>query len=129
MPALNKNSVYTALTLAPKGTFTFVTDPSQADVFVLNGDIPDPAADCSQAGRQVQVLCLSWDRICHPTDVQTALGIPLSLEPRTDAVSLTDIKVNDPARQADHLERCAAGAGTFQHHDTLSSRPAPGQRL
>ena len=38
-----KNSVYTALTLATKGPFTFVTDPAQADVFVLNGVITDPA--------------------------------------------------------------------------------------
>jgi len=36
-----KNSVFTALTLGPPSTFNFVTDPSQADVFVLNGSIPD----------------------------------------------------------------------------------------
>ncbi len=90
-----KNSVYTALTLAPKGTFTFVTDPSQADVFVLNGIIPDPAAVAARlnAGAGV-VLILGPDLTSE--DVQTALGVPLTLEPHNDAVSLTDIKVNDP---------------------------------
>ena len=34
------SSVRVALGLAPTGTFTFVDDPAQADVFVLNGDIP-----------------------------------------------------------------------------------------
>ncbi len=90
-----KNSVHTALTLAPKGTFTFVTDPSQADVFVLNGFIPDPAAVAARlaAGAGV-VLFLGPD--LQSGAVQTALGIPLSLELRKDAVSLTDIKINDP---------------------------------
>jgi O-antigen/teichoic acid export membrane protein len=90
-----KNSVHTALTLAPKGTFTFVTDPSQADVFVLNGVIPDPAAVAARvdAGAGV-VLFLGPD--LQAGAVQTALGIPLSLEPRKDAVSLTDIKIKDP---------------------------------
>ncbi len=90
-----KNSVYTALTLAPKGTFAFVTDPSQADVFVLNGTIPDPAVVVARldAGAGV-VLFLGPDLKAEA--VQTALGIPLSLEPRNDAVSLTNIVVNDP---------------------------------
>ncbi len=90
-----ENSVFTALTLAPKGTFTFVTDPAQADVFILNGVIPDPAVVAARldAGAGV-VLILSPDLTSKA--VETALGIPLSLEPRKDAVSLTDIKINDP---------------------------------
>ncbi len=46
-----KNSVYTALTLAPRGTFTFVNNPTQADVVVLNGIIPDPAVIAAQVQR------------------------------------------------------------------------------
>ena len=90
-----KNSVYTALTLAPKGTFEFVSDPSQADVFVLNGTIPDPAAVAARldAGAGL-VLILGPDLTAE--DVQTTLGVPLTLEPRNDAVSLTNLPVNDP---------------------------------
>ena len=90
-----ENSVYAALTIAPKGTFTFVSDPSQAEVFVLNGTIPDPAAVAArlEAGAGV-VLFLGPD--LSSADVQTALGVPLTLEPHEDAVSLTDIKVDDP---------------------------------
>ncbi|MGA2489850.1 MAG: hypothetical protein ABSF99_06630, partial [Anaerolineales bacterium] len=90
-----KNSVLTALTLAPKGTFLFVTDPSQADVFVLNGTIPDPAIVATRldAGAGV-VLILGLDLTAK--DVQTALGVPLTLESRTDAVSLTNIHIKDP---------------------------------
>ncbi len=90
-----KSSVYTALTLAPKGTFEFVTDPTQADVFVLNGTIPDPAAVAARldAGAGV-VLFLGPD--LKAEDVQAAIGVTLSLEPRNDAVSLTNIAVNDP---------------------------------
>jgi O-antigen/teichoic acid export membrane protein len=90
-----KNSVRTALALAPKGTFSFVTDPSQADVFVLNGIIPDPAAVAArlEAGAGV-VLILGPDL---PSEaVQSALGIPLSLEPQKNAVSLTNIRSKDP---------------------------------
>jgi hypothetical protein len=89
------NSVHTALTLAPKGTFTFVNDPSQADVLFLNGIIPDPSAVAAKlnAGAGV-VLILSPDLTAQT--VQTALEIPLTLEPHEEAVSLTDIKVDDP---------------------------------
>ena len=73
-----KNSVYTALTLAPKGTFRIVTDPSQADVFVLNGSIPDPAAVAARlnAGAGI-VLMLGPDLTSQA--VQTTLGVPLIL--------------------------------------------------
>ena len=54
------NSVDTALTLAPKGTFTFVTDPSQADVFVLNGTIPNPAAIAAQVSSRCGLVLHSW---------------------------------------------------------------------
>jgi O-antigen/teichoic acid export membrane protein len=89
------NSVYTALTIAPKGTFTFVTDSSQADVIVLNGTIPSPAEVAARlnAGAGL-LLILSPDLTAE--DVQTALGVSLSLEPRTNAVSLTNLPVNDP---------------------------------
>ena len=90
-----ENSLHTALTLAPKGTFTFVTDPSQADVLVLNGVIPDPlqVAARLEAGAGL-VLILGPDLTSG--QVETALGVPLSLEMHNDAVSLTNLPLDDP---------------------------------
>ena len=90
-----KNSVLTALKLAPKGTFLFVTDPSQADVFVLNGEIPDSATIAARVSAGAGIVLILGPDLTSSA-VQTALGIPLTLEPRKDAVSLTDIKVDDP---------------------------------
>jgi O-antigen/teichoic acid export membrane protein len=90
-----ENSVHTALTLAPQGTFTFVSDPAQADVFVLNGSIPDPAAVAARLEDGAGVLLFLGPELTD-TAVEKALGVPLTLEPREDAVSLTDIKVDDP---------------------------------
>ncbi len=89
------NSVYTALEIAPSGTFTFVSDPSQADVLVLNGSIPDPALVAArlEAGAGV-VLFLGPDLTAQA--VQTALGIPLTLEERQDPISLTNPSGKDP---------------------------------
>ena len=89
------NSLHSALAIAPKGTFTFVTDPSQADVFVLNGAIPDPALVAArlEAGAGL-VLMLGPD--LSSGQVETALGIPLTLELQSDAVSLTNLPLNDP---------------------------------
>jgi O-antigen/teichoic acid export membrane protein len=89
-----QNSVYTALTLAPKGTFTFVTDPSQADVFVLNGIIPEPAVIAARLNAGAGVVLILGPALAAQ-DVQTALGVPLTLQPRLNAISLTNLPVND----------------------------------
>ncbi len=90
-----ENSVHAALMLAPKGFFTFVTDLSQADVFVLNGTIPEPGqvADRLEAGAGL-VLMLGPDLTSE--QVETALGIPLTFEQHSDAVSLTNLPLDDP---------------------------------
>jgi O-antigen/teichoic acid export membrane protein len=90
-----KNSVYTALTLAPKGTFTFITDPSQADVFVLNGTISDPAMVAARLNAGAGIVLILGPALTAQ-DVQAALGVPLALEPHNNAVSLTNLPVNDP---------------------------------
>lgn len=88
-------AVRTALKLAPAGTFTFVDDPSQADVFVLNGATPqaDQIAARIRAGAG-----LVW--IAGPqADAKTTselLGLPLELAQKNDPVSLTGININDP---------------------------------
>jgi O-antigen/teichoic acid export membrane protein len=90
-----KNSVYTALTLAPKGTFSFVTDPSQADVFVLNGTIPEPEQISARVAAGAGIVLILGPDLSE-MDVQAVLGIPITIEPRKDAVSLTNLSVDDP---------------------------------
>ena len=89
------NSVYTAITLAPSGTFTIVKDPSLADVLVLNGIIPDPQTLAAQVKRGAGLVLILGPDI-SAADAQTVSGIPLSLLPKTDAVSLTEVKIDDP---------------------------------
>jgi O-antigen/teichoic acid export membrane protein len=86
-------SVRTALQLAK---FTLVNDISQADVLVLNGIIQDPATVAAQLERGAGlVLILGPDLTAD--SVSKATGVPVTLAPRTDAVSLTALKgINDP---------------------------------
>jgi O-antigen/teichoic acid export membrane protein len=93
-----KSSVYTALTLAPRGTFTFVTDPSQADVFVLNGTIPNPSAVAARLNGGAGIVLILGPNLTSQV-VQTALGIPLTLQPHSNAVSLTNLPLKDPLVQ------------------------------
>jgi O-antigen/teichoic acid export membrane protein len=89
------SSVYTALDIAPRGTFNFVTDPTQVDVFVLNGVIPDPAAISARlkAGAGL-VLFLGPD--LTQANVEDLLGIPVTLTRTDTPASLTEIKISDP---------------------------------
>jgi O-antigen/teichoic acid export membrane protein len=90
-----EGGVYIALTIAPKGTFTFVTDPAQADVFVLNGVIPAGVDIAShlKAGAGL-VFFLGPD--ISAEEVVSLTGIPLSLANQTEAVSLIPVKIEDP---------------------------------
>jgi hypothetical protein len=89
------NSVYIALTLAPLGTITFVRDPIQADVIVLNGSIPDPVAIATQVQRGAGLVLILGPEL-SATHITTIGGVPVTLSEKTDAVSLTGIKINDP---------------------------------
>ena len=88
------NGVYVALTLAPRGNFSFVTDPSQADVFVLNGAIPDPSAIASRVKEGAGLVLILGPGITA-ADVETVSGISTSIAEKTDAVSITEININD----------------------------------
>ncbi len=90
-----QSGIHTALTLAPKGTFTFVKDASKADVFLLNGVIPDPdlIAARLKAGAGL-VLFLGPDM--SAADVTNLIGIPLTFTEKNDAVSLVQADVEDP---------------------------------
>lgn len=84
--------VRTALGLAG---FTLVPDPAQADVLVLNGSIPDPAAVAAQLDRGAGlVLFLGPDLTA--AEVTVATGIPLTLTRRTEPVSPTEAEIDDP---------------------------------
>ncbi len=93
-----KNSVHTALMLAPKGTFTFVADPAQADVMVLNGVIPDPAVVAARLNSGAGIVLILGPNLTSQL-VQTALGFPLTLQPHNDAISLTNLPLKDPLVQ------------------------------
>ena len=64
-----------------------MTDIAQADVFILNGVIPDyESIRARMADGAGLVLILGQD--LTEEQVGTLLGIPLVLRPREDAVSL-----------------------------------------
>ncbi|MBE3119611.1 MAG: hypothetical protein IMZ50_12765, partial [Candidatus Atribacteria bacterium] len=84
--------VRTALELAK---FQLVDDPAQADVFVLNGSIPDPAAVAAQVQRGAGLVLILSPNM-SAADVETVSGVPVTLTEKTDAVSLTEIKIDDP---------------------------------
>jgi O-antigen/teichoic acid export membrane protein len=80
--------VKVALSLAG---YSLVTDPAKADVFILNGEIPDATA----IGARVQAgagLILVPGKDVSQSDVQTVLGQPVMLKYAEDAISLTDAK-------------------------------------
>jgi O-antigen/teichoic acid export membrane protein len=87
-----EGAVQTALELAK---FTFVTDPAQADVLVMNGVIPDPETAAAQIERGAGLVLLLGPDLSAES-VSTATGVPVTVTPRTDAVSLTEIKIDDP---------------------------------
>jgi O-antigen/teichoic acid export membrane protein len=85
-------SVKTALELAK---FELVTDPAQADVFVLNGDIPADKAIASRAQSGEAGLVLILGPSLSEAQVSGLLGIPLTLTRRDDAVSITSLALDD----------------------------------
>jgi O-antigen/teichoic acid export membrane protein len=82
-------SVRQALTLTDQ--IALVTDPSQAQVFVVNGrtDNPQVIADAVKAGAGL-LLFLSPDMTAD--EVSVLLGMPVTLEEQTGALSLTTPK-------------------------------------
>ena len=81
------SAVLTALELSQ--AFQRVDDPLQAEVFVLNGEIPTSQVIASQV-RSGAGLVLILGPELTPADLESLLGFPLSLEFRADALSLVD---------------------------------------
>jgi hypothetical protein len=86
-----EGSVTTALDLAG---FSRVDDPAQADVLVLNGVVPDPATAAAQVERGAGLVLILGPSL-SAADVQTVTGIPVTLTPRDDPVSLVELDVDD----------------------------------
>jgi O-antigen/teichoic acid export membrane protein len=84
--------VKTALSLAG---YTLVPDPAKADVFVLNGGIPDAASIAARV-KDGAGLVLILGKDISQADVQTLLGQLVTITYADDAVSLVSAKdVND----------------------------------
>ena len=91
-----ESNVRVALTLAPEGIFTFVNDPTQADVFVLNGNIPQ-TDDITKRLNEGAGLVLILGEFTSPEGVNAVLQFPVELTKETNAVSLTHIAgLDDP---------------------------------
>lgn len=92
----DKNNIKPSIFLLSPDIFTLVDDPKQADVIFLNGIIPDPLilSALIKSGTGL-VLILGPD--IEQKNIETLLGIPLSLTMKDDAVSLTGLDgVIDP---------------------------------
>lgn len=87
-----QGSVKTALELAE---FDLVSDPEQADVFVLNGEIPNLEVIRPRIAQGAGLVLLLGPNLSEQ-QVSDVLGIPLGLTARDDAVSLTNLQVKDP---------------------------------
>jgi O-antigen/teichoic acid export membrane protein len=87
-----EGGVRTALELAE---FTFVDDPSQADVLVLNGVIPDPETAAAQIERGAGLVLILGPDMTE-ADVMTVTGVTLTLTARDDPVSLTEVEIGNP---------------------------------
>jgi O-antigen/teichoic acid export membrane protein len=88
-----ESEVKTALLLAG---YTLVTEPAQADVFVLNGEIPD-AAEITERLKEGAGLVLIPGKGISQENIQTQVGQALTLKSAEEAVSLVNTKgVQDP---------------------------------
>jgi len=93
----NENSqVRIALGLAPKDLFTFVDDPLQADVFFLNGTIPQTDIITQRLDEGAGLILILGESTSQK-DVSALLQFPVELTKKTNAASITGIKgLDDP---------------------------------
>jgi O-antigen/teichoic acid export membrane protein len=87
-----ESGVRTALVLAD---YNLVSDPTLADVLVLNGAIPDPQRLAAEVQRGAGLVLILGEGL-NTSDIETVTGMPITLQLRSDAVSLTGIKIEDP---------------------------------
>ncbi len=87
------SSVLTALQLAD---YTLVSDPTQADVLVLNGSIPDPAIISKQVQSGAGLVLILGPGIASP-DFEAITGVPVEINHEENPLSLTEMEgLEDP---------------------------------
>ncbi len=69
--------------------YVMVEDPAKADVFILNGEIPDAAAIADRVKAGAGLVLVLGD-MTSQEDVQTLLGAPVKLTKQEDALSLIE---------------------------------------
>jgi len=88
-----EGGVKTALTLSG---YTLVDDPKEAQVFVLNGEIPGEPGIVGQLKAGVGLVLIPGKNTTQD-DIQKILGVPVTLTNEKEALSLVDGPgVNDP---------------------------------
>lgn len=86
-----QGKVAEALKLAPAGTFVFVSDPAQADVFVVNGAAPELEEISARVAEGAGLVLIPGPEMDAAT-VTKISGVPVEVSSRKDAVSLTGVK-------------------------------------
>jgi len=90
------STVRPALDLAGSGAFVITSDPAQADVLLLNGEIPDPELVNNRLQNSVGLVLILGPDISADA-FGAATGIPVQFQPADAAVSFQDIsRINDP---------------------------------
>lgn len=90
-----KGPVSMALELAPAGTFALVTDPAQAQVYVLNGVTPELEKISSRVAAGAGLVLIPGPQTDAAT-VEKISGVPVEVSSRENPVSITAIKISDP---------------------------------
>ena len=89
-----EGSVLTALKLSE--SFRIVAAPSEADLLVLNGTIPDPVRMAEMIRSGSGLLLIAGPDLT-PESVRQLLGAPVTLERQTNPLSLTCVEqIQDP---------------------------------
>jgi hypothetical protein len=74
--------------------FVFVADPGEADVLLLNGEIPDAEALHARLAEGAGLVLILGPQITSASFTD-ATGVPLGLAPTDEPVSLVDVPVAD----------------------------------
>jgi O-antigen/teichoic acid export membrane protein len=90
------STVRPALDLAGRGAFIITTDPFQADVLLLNGEIPDPESVNNRLQNGAGLVLILGPDVTSES-FTAATGVPVKFQPIDTAVSFQDIsRISDP---------------------------------
>jgi O-antigen/teichoic acid export membrane protein len=90
------STVRPALDLAGRGAFVVVDDPLQADVLLLNGEIPDPESVNNRLQNGAGLVLILGPDVTSES-FTAATGVPAKFQMKDTAVSFQDIpRIGDP---------------------------------